>query len=68
MRMLVAVDQAHEMGFSGRRPIGTDMKLYGIARLYRDLVCVTEYLDLRHGAEFPIEKPDKVPCPADVLR
>jgi hypothetical protein len=55
------------MGFSRRRAIGTDMKVDGVAWLHRDLVCVAEYLDLRHGAEFPIEKPDKVPCPVGVL-
>jgi hypothetical protein len=68
VRMLVAVDQAHELGFGGGRAVGADMKLYGVTGLYRDLVCVTEYLDLRHGAEFPIEELDAALTPSSALQ
>ncbi len=62
MRMLIAMNQAHEVSFSGGRAVGGDMKLDGVAGLHRYLVCVTEYLDLRHGAKFPIEKVNAAPA------
>jgi hypothetical protein len=47
-RVLVAVDQAHQLGLGGVGAVGIDVKADLLSRLDRDPIDVTEQLDLRH--------------------
>ena len=47
-RVLIAVDEAHQLGFSRVGPVGIHMELDDVARTRGDLVGVTKELDLCH--------------------